>query len=361
MSRVSIRGSGSGKIHFLGKGIIGYGRYMKYKEYLKVITQNEIVSERLRIINYFDGYGARATKEAFSFSRSTIYCWKRTYRLSRSNPSSLIPKSRRPKRFRGMETDPRILSFVRNLRENNYRLGKEKIKVLLDTYCLSEGIKPVSTSLVGKIIKRNNLFFKGLGRIYHNPNHLHTKPALKRKRIPKGYRSLGAGDCLQIDTIARFDLSTKTYILTAIDLFSRFSFAFAYTTLSSRVSLDFFQKLTIVSPFKIKSVKTDNGLEFLGEFDGYLQKVGITHYFSYPATPKSNAFIERFNRSLQEEFVEDNREYMPDREIFNRKLVDYLIYYNQIRPHKSLELKSPLGYLVCNSNLSRMSVTHTFY
>lgn len=361
MSRVSIRGSGSGKIHFLGKGIIGYGRYMKYKEYLKVVTGNEVVSERLRIMNYFDEYGARATQEAFSFSRSTVYSWKKAYRLSRSNPASLIPKSRRPRRFRRMETDPRILSFIRNIRENNYRLGKEKIKVLLDLYCLGEGIKTVSTSLVGKIIKRNNLFFKRSGRIYHNPSHHHPKPTLKRKRIPKGYRSLGAGDCLQIDTIVRFDLCVKTYILTAIDLFSRFSFAFAYTALSSRVSADFFHKLTTASPFKIKTVKTDNGLEFLGEFDEHLQKMGITHYFSYPRTPKSNAFIERFNRSLQEEFVEDNLEYISDSMTFNEKLIDYLVYYNQIRPHKSLELKSPLGYLVCNSHLSRMSVTHTSF
>jgi len=37
-----------------------------------------------------------------------------------------------------------------------------------------------------------------------------------------------------------------------------------------------------VYPFRIKSLQTDNDLEFLGEFDVYLTKRRILHYFTCP-------------------------------------------------------------------------------
>lgn len=62
----------------------------------------------------------------------------------------------------------------------------------------------------------------------------------------------------------------------------------------------------LISGFKILVVKTDNGHKFLGYFEKYLKDKNITQYFSYPRTPKSNAYVERFNRTIQEEFVESN-------------------------------------------------------
>ncbi|MFP3256959.1 MAG: hypothetical protein RXO36_04085 [Candidatus Nanopusillus acidilobi] len=36
--------------------------------------------------------------------------------------------------------------------------------------------------------------------------------------------------------------------------------------------------------FSISKVQTDNGSEFMGEFDKYLKEIGIEHYYSYPRT-----------------------------------------------------------------------------
>jgi len=47
--------------------------------------------------------------------------------------------------------------------------------------------------------------------------------------------------------------------------------------------------------------------------------------------------VERFNRSLQEEFVWENEDLLVENiDEFNRKLMDYLIFYNTKRPHRSL-------------------------
>ncbi len=40
----------------------------------------EVIQERLRIIEFFDKYGQDATKEAFGVARSTIYLWKKRLR-----------------------------------------------------------------------------------------------------------------------------------------------------------------------------------------------------------------------------------------------------------------------------------------
>jgi len=365
--RYRVKGTGHVRSHFIGRWVSGYGRYMEFRQYLSTITRNQIVQERLKIIKFFDEFGHKATKEAFGYSRSTVYLWKKNYKDAKYNPSSLIPKSRRPKNVRRAEIDKRIVSFIRDMREKYPRLGKSKIKVLLDEYCAKEGFETISESAIGKVIKRNNFFFYRTSRIYHNPSGWQAERARsgkrvqkkKKRRISSRVKAKAPGEIVQLDTITRFDLGVKTYIITAVDLFSRFSFAYSYRSLSSRMALDFYQKLEEVSPFDIKSVKTDNGLEFLGEFDNYLERNNVTHYFSYPRTPQSNSYVERFNRTLQEEFVEINLEYVDNLHTFNDKLINYLLFFNSVRPHSSLKNQTPMGYLVSEHLVSNMCVTHT--
>lgn len=66
---------------------------------------------------------------------------------------------------------------------------------------------------------------------------------------------------------------------------------------------------------------SDNGSEFQGAFDKALQHLGLTHDFPYPKSPKMNAHCERFNRTLQESFIDFNEELLfTDIELFNQKL-----------------------------------------
>jgi len=348
--------------HFIGRWIVGYGRYMQFKQYLKTITHNQIVQERLNLIKFFDEFGPAATKKAFGYCRATIYLWKQRYKRSGNNPASLIPKSKRPQHFRRMEVDSLIISFIRDLREKYPRLGKEKIKPLLDTHCLQESLPTISVSTIGKVIKRNHLSFYLRGKVYHNPASsyaLNRRERRRKSRISSKVKAQQPGELLQLDTIVRFEDGVKRYLVTAVDLFSRFSFALTYRSLSSRMALDFYRRLERVSPFRIQAIKTDNGLEFLGEFDNHLARQGVTHYFSYPRTPQSNSYIERFNRTLQEEFVESNLEYLEDTTTFNDRLIDYLIFFNTIRPHQALNLLTPMGYLIANHLVSNMCATRT--
>lgn len=54
-----------------------------------------------------------------------------------------------------------------------------------------------------------------------------------------------------------------------------------------------------------------------------------------------NAHAERFNRTLQEEFIEFHTELLfEDIDAFNDRLLDYLIWFNEFRLHYALGLRS---------------------
>ncbi len=91
----------------------------------------------------------------------------------------------------------------------------------------------------------------------------------------------------------------------------------------------------------MKHVLTDNGSEFKKEFDEQV----CNHWYTYPKTPKMNAHCERFNRTLQDELVDDTLYDLEDTNEFNDKMSDYLFWYNAKRPHDALGQISPIEYL----------------
>jgi IS30 family transposase len=313
----------------------------------------------MEVLSFFKEFGLKATKKAFKVSKTTLYRWRKALFNNQGKLSSLIPKSTKPLSVRKMMTDPRMVEYIKNLREEYPKLGKEKIKPLLDKYCLSLGIKSISVSTIGKVIKRHHLFSQKQGRVYHNPaSGWNQKKKSKRLRVRYSPKPAEFGH-FQMDTVLKLVDNLKLYLYSAIDIKLKFSLSLAYSNLNSQNTLDFFKKLEIVYPLKIKSIQTDNGLEFLGMFDNYLKRKHIPHYFIYPRCPKINGVVERYQRTLEEEFLDPNLDLIHNPKLFSDKLTDYLIFYLLERPHKSLGLKSPMDYLVSGGYLSQMSVTHT--
>lgn len=78
------------------------------------------------------------------------------------------------------------------------------------------------------------------------------------------------------------------------------------------------------------------------------------HFFNYPKHPQHNANVERLNRTIQDEFLNQNLDLLYDTNLLNYNLVNYLIFYNKDRPHKSLGYKSPTDYLIQELSFSNM-------
>lgn len=328
---------------------------------LRRFARDEVAQERLRIIGFYDLHGEKTTREAFGIGRDTIWIWKKRLKDNHNSISSLIPTPTTPKTKRTMLVHPRVVSYIRSIREERPRLGKEKIKPLLDAYCKKENLPAIKESTIGKVIKRNNFFFQKSGRTYHNPDGKWAQNKAKRKRrerVKKPPRPISFG-YIEMDTVLKFVDGIKVYFLTAIDVKLKFAFSLPYKALTSQNAVDFFKKLQLVYPVTITTIQTDNGLEFLGDFEDYLKKQNISHVFIYPRCCRINGVIERFNRTIQEEYIDQNLHIFHDTNLFTTKFIDYLIFYNTQRVHKSLGLKTPLGYLQEQKGLSNNSVTYT--
>jgi len=313
---------------------------------------------REQILLFHKEYGTKTTIDAYKLSKATIYRWRKAYIQSRSDVSSLIPKSKSPLNRRTMKVDYRSIEFIKDLRIKRGRIGKEKVKPLLDEYSATNNIATLSLSKIGRVIRKYNLSYSPQ-RLYHNgKSKTYNRYKEKIKKAPKpqhfGY--------IEIDTITKLKDGLRTYIFNAIDVKLKFQFSYAYTRSNSVNATDFFKKLQEVYPIEngIKIIQTDNGSEYLGEFHKYLMKQKLKHIFIYPRCPKINGCIERANRSLREEFI-DRRDYLivNGLDVFNRELMEHLIWYNTKRVNKSLKNQTPIDYLLKVLPESHMYWTHT--
>lgn len=337
--------------HNKTKGIRGivslYNDAVRFRD---MITQK--AQERARILTFWKKHGDVAAKEAFKVSRPTLFRWQGLLERSGGKLDALVPKSTAPKTKRKRI----ILQAVKDLiiqERTQEQIGKEKLAILIK----EDGLGAFSASTVGRMLgdlkqqgKLPNpkmLSFQG-----KTGNFIERKPKPYRKKLrSKGHE----GGLVKADTIVRFTNGIKRYIVTAIDLESEFAFAYGYTSHASQSTKDFMNIFKSVAPVSLTHIQTDNGSEFNNHFQSFCDEQGIIHFHIYPRSPKMNAEIERFNRTLSEAFISKHRELLAyDLEEFNRQLMDWLLWYNTRRPHWSIGLISPLRY-ICNKLTAEQS------
>ncbi len=328
---------------------------------LQKYSRDEIAQKRMEMITFYNQFGENATIQAFGADRRVISRWRKRLRASCGKLTSLIPTSTRPHTCRTPQTHPDIVAFIRREREAHPRIGKDKLKPDLDLYCEEHDIPSVSSSTIGNIINRHHFFLQKAGRIYHNPNSKwaqHEAKKKKRLRIKHSPKPDAYGHILS-DAVERITDGVRDYFISAIDAKMKFALTLTYKSLTSRNMKDFYTRFKSVYPGRVMIWQSDNGSENLGEFDQQLEADKIPHLFIYPHCPKIDTFIERYNRTVQEEFIDYYEDLIHNKVLFTQKLVDWNIYYNTKRRHHSLGLKSPLQYLVDNGGMSQMSLTYT--
>lgn len=294
---------------------------------------------RFHVLKVFYASGWKATKLAFpNLSHPTVYRWKEMFEKSGKKLSSLIPKSTRPHRVRQMMVPLGEVEYIRELRERYPRLGKDKIKLFLDTFCQKEGLTTIGPTTIGKVIRRKNYFFQK-----PQVGTRGKKKRFKRERIGGSPKGVPLGH-LQVDGIKFWYIDRYYYLLTAVEVVSRQAWAVLVPSFSSKWARDFLRAILAIVQYPIHTIQTDNGSEFLLLFDQAIRELGLTHLFSYPHCPRVQSFIERFNRTLQEEFLDYHLDDLLIGE-FKSSLSQWLVYYNQVRPHFGLNLLTPYQFL----------------
>jgi len=262
----------------------------------------------------------------FGISRKTFHKW-----LNRYDPNNLVSledQDKAPIRRRQREINPIQEQRIVALRKKYIRYGKEKLSYIYQqTYN-----EPISCWKIQKTIEKY--------KIYYNPSKT-ARTSKKRKRALKKKQLSGFLICL--DVIVIYWNNLKRYIFTGIDFTSKVAFARMYQRANSYNARDFLDRLYFLLDGKIDNIQTDNGSEFEKYFNQDCLKLKLNRYYSRARTPKDNPVNERFNRILQEEFIQLNN-FTPNIQQFNHNLTEWLIEYNFHRPHQSLGYTTPIQF-----------------
>ncbi len=124
----------------------------------------------------------------------------------------------------------------------------------------------------------------------------------KKKKVSKVQSTILKAPFQQIGVdlidMNKIKFNQYRYILTAIDLFSKF--AWVYPMKTKDETLKYLKKMIDSMPKKPASIRSDNGAEFKNRnMANYLEDERITQIFSLSYTPQSNGNIERFNGTLK--------------------------------------------------------------
>jgi len=300
--------------------------------------------ERLRVewmVFYYTVAEGNVTLTAhhFSISRKTFYKWFKRFKDSKYNVRSLADQSKAPCHRRKWEVSLIQEERIRRLRKRYPYYGKKKLKVLYEKG-YSEGI---STWKIERVIRRYKLYpdKKKAEKTATNRARARHKP---KKRITQLVKEGRPCFLFQLDTIVIYWDNVKRYIMTAVDHATKLGYARMYKSKSSRVTTDFLYRLRYLVNQPIENLQTDNGSEFALEFERATVKLGIQRYFSRVRTPKDNPEIERFNQTLEYEWLY-NSNLSLDPEELNPRLTEWLIEYNFNRPHQSLGYLAPTEYI----------------
>jgi len=299
------------------------------------------------------GLSSTQASETVGLPRSTLYRWQK--RLQAQGPQALGVKSRRPHRRRLPTWSPELADAVLKLREQYPRWGKDKLVVLL----ARQGWQ-VSTSMVGRILTR----LKARGVLREPPRNgisarKRPRPRPYAVRKPKEYQAKEPGDIVQIDTL---DVRPLPHLVlkhfTARDVVSRWDVLEIHTRATSALAAQFLNSLLQRAPFPIKAIQVDGGSEFRATFEQACQDLGLKLFVLPPRSPKLNGHVERAQRTHTEEFYEL---YDGDLEIpaLNEALQEWERVYNTIRPHQSLDGRTPAEYLEqCHPELVPTLLSH---
>jgi|SRR5579859_84866 len=318
-----------------------YHMLMKTMQNSLAMEISDVAAFRHHVITYYYTYGLQQTLAAFKLKKTTLHTWKRTYEKNGKRIISLVPRKTRPLHVRKMETDWRLIEFIKQMRVKHGNIGKAMLRPFVNAYAKEIGIPSLAESTIGKVIKRRHLTFEK--RISSKRANKFKK--LRTRKSPK----VQVPGFIQMDSIVVYINKERHLFMCIIDIYTKFAFVKHVETLSSKKATEVLRMFQEVNPTPIHTVQTDNGSEFLKHFHEYLEKTRIRHQFIYPHMPKINSYIERFNRTIQEEFILRNDEIYYDRKAFAKKLTDYLYWYNYQRPHASLKYVSPMTFIQTQS------------
>ena len=277
-----------------------------------------------------DGYTVTEVATKFGVSRQSVHAWLARYEAG--GLEALGERSRRP-RTSPNQIDAHLESRVIELRRHHPNWGQLRLEHQLRR----EGATPLpSPSSIYRALKRSGL--------------IEAPP--RRKRLPayKRWERSRPMELWQMDVVGGvlLDDGTEAKILTGIDDHSRFMVCAGIMTRATGRAVCAHFATALERYGAPEEVLTDNGKVFTNRFgvtpaevlfDRICRENAIAHLLTAPGHPTTTGKIERFHRTLRDEFLTART--FSDLDAAQGELDDWIATYNTDRPHRSLAMATP--------------------
>jgi transposase InsO family protein len=301
---------------------------------LTVRARREVV-ERMQA-----GWSATEIAQQMNVSRTTVYKWWARWRVE--GDAGLGDRSSRPWRC-PHRTDRRLERRIAQLRRTR-TLGPARIAGILDLHAST-----VHRVLCRQALNRLAWMDRPTGRVIRRietsrPGELVHIDTKKLSRVPLGggWRAHGWETRSKNRQHVGYD-----YVHSAIDAYSRVAYSEILPAEDRDCCTGFLQRaITWFAAIgvQVERVLTDNGVGYRSHaWRDVCLAIGITHTRTRPYTPRTNGKVERFNRTLLDEWAYI-RNYRSDNHRAGA-LARWLHAYNHHRCHTALDGQPPMSRL----------------
>ena len=205
------------------------------------------IQQKYDALLFWEKHGLDATLDAFKVSRRTLYRWRQILKEAGYNVAALAPRSTAPHRRRKAEP-----------------------------WCVRRGLATPSVSTIGRIIAAAPDKMRRIPQRLGNRGSPRSHRQTNKLRCP-GRPCTAPLEWFACDTVERVCDGICRHVFTFIDPCSRVAFAWASTNRSSRRSAHALRLLCELVPSPIRYILSDNGSEFMKDFEAELKRRRITH------------------------------------------------------------------------------------
>jgi transposase InsO family protein len=277
-----------------------------------------------------DGSTVTEVALAYGVRRQTVHEWLARY--EHGGLAGLADSSHKPGSC-PHQMPPEIEARVLELRRQHPNWGPANLLHRLNR----EGGQPLpSISGIYRCLRRHGLI----------------EPRAKRKRLPT-YKRWERGrpmELWQMDIVGGVLLEdgSECKVLTGVDDHSRFCICAGIMLRATARPVCGFLALAFERHGVPEEILTDNGKVFTNRFglkptevlfDKICRENGITHRLTAPASPTTTGKIERFHRTLRQEFLAG--QIFPSLPIAQKELDTWVNDYNTDRPHQGIGMATP--------------------
>ena len=283
---------------------------------------------RFEILRFFNKHGLAATRDAFGVSRRTLYRWKAALKAQGGNPAALAAQSCAPRKRRVPKTDPRLVSEIRRLRTLHPNLGKAKLHVLLGPWCARHGIALPSVSTIGRIKSARPRQDAPRPRPHRQPRAGQAPAATQQAQKTQAGQSPSPGGAGLRHHRAHPRRHAPLY-----RQLHRSGLTLCLCRGATLQARPIHRPRPRTGPVPAAPAPHDGAVRQRQRVRSRLRPApqGARHpaLVHLPQDAQDELPDARFHRTIQESFVDDHDDLLfTDLALFNRKLADWLVFYN---------------------------------